>query len=81
MTKKMWLLSNDSRLVELYSSRRIEVRSTDDGSLGVWLCANGQDLLLYEGPESRQYVAGLAEILGAGNAQEILRFGGRTTKA
>jgi len=81
MTKKIWLLCSDSRLVELYSSRRIEVRSTDDGSLGVWLCGDGQDLLLYEGPESRQYVAGLAEILGAGNAQEILRSGRRTANA
>jgi len=78
MTKKLWLLSSDSRLVELYSCRRIEVRSTDDGSLGVWLCDDGQDLLLYEGTEARQYVAGLAEVLGAGNAQEILRFGRRT---
>lgn len=77
----LWLLSSDSRLVELYSCRRIEVRTTDEGSLSAWLCGDGQDLLLYEGRESRQYVAGLAEVLEAGNAQEILRNGRRTAKA
>src|SRR5690606_18040504 len=52
MNRSLWLQCNESRLVELHSSRRVEVRTSSDGSLGVWLCGDGPDVLLFEGPES-----------------------------
>lgn len=81
MNRSLWLQCNESRLVELHSSRRVEVRTSSDGSLGVWLCGDGPDVLLFEGPESGSYLAGLAEILAAGKAEEVLRYGGRSPAA
>jgi len=37
--------------------------------------------MLFEGPESGSYLAGLAEILAAGNAEEVLRYGRRSPAA
>jgi len=79
--KCLWLLCNESRLVELHSSRRVEVRTSSDGTLGVWLCGDVPDVMLFEGPESGSYLAGLAKILAAGKAEEVLRYGRRSPAA
>lgn len=70
-------MTGPDRLVELGSGRRVEVRPFEDDSLGVWLCGDGPDVLLFEGSESRNYLSGLARILAAARSEDIIRFGRR----
>jgi len=77
MLKNFWLLTGPDRLVELGSGRRVEVRHSEGDSLCVWLCGDGPDVLLFEGPESRSYLAGLARILAAARSEDVIRFGRR----
>lgn len=75
MLKHYWLATSEDRLVELHSGRHIEVRTSAEGDLGVWLCGAGRDALLFAGPEARDYLAGLARILGAATPEAVLRSG------
>lgn len=79
MLKRYWLKADGNRLVELDSSRSVEVRTSREGALGVWLCGGGIEVLLYEGSDAHTYLAGLARSLGAASAEDVLRLGRRAT--
>lgn len=72
---KYWLETTVGSLVELDSGRRVELRTSNDGTSEVWLCCDGFDVLLFAGSEARDYLAGLARSLGAAAAEDVLRLG------
>lgn len=79
MLTHYWLKADGGRLVELDSSRSVEVRISRECTLGVWLCGGGTEVLLYEGSDAHTYLAGLARSLGAASAEDVLRLGHRAS--
>lgn len=71
----LWFQAAPDRLVELATSRFVAVKQARDGELGVWLCGNGPYEQLYSGPDAHAYLAGLAKVLGAISADEVLALG------
>lgn len=60
-----WLQTSSGDLVEVYSGATIEVLDGADGSSRVTLRSGGQERELYRGHEFREYVTGMARVLGA----------------
>lgn len=75
LNKKIWLMTSPARLVELDTGRRVEIRRSSDGTQSVWLCGDDAEVLLFEGPASSSYLAGLAQLLVAATSEELVRLG------